>query len=85
MIYEIIWKTKALKQAAKLPSDDRKKVSQKVGELKNSNDWKQVKQLKNHKYDYRMRVGRYRVLFSCENEIKIIRIEEVKKRDERTY
>lgn len=36
-------------------------------------------------YDYRLRVGRYRVLFNCEEEIKIIRIEEVKKRDERTY
>ena len=51
----------------------------------NKADWNQVKQLVNHKYDYRMRVGRYRVLFNCENEVKIIRIEEVKKRDERTY
>ncbi len=35
MIFRIIWKTKALKQALKLPVYDRKKVSQAVGELEN--------------------------------------------------
>ena len=32
-----------------------------------------------------MRVGQYRILFNYEEIIKIISIEEVKKRDERTY
>lgn len=41
--------------------------------------------LQNHKYDYRMRVGRYRLFFDDKEEIKIIAIQEVKKRDERTY
>jgi mRNA interferase RelE/StbE len=85
MFYKIIWKIKALKQAKRLPTADREKVSKAVYKLQNKADWNQVKQLVNHKYDYRMRVGRYRVLFNCENEVKIIRIEEVKKRDERTY
>jgi len=44
-----------------------------------------ITELKNHQYDYRLRVGRYRVLFSYANVIKIIQIQEVKKRDERTY
>nr|CBX26874.1 hypothetical protein N47_A09030 [uncultured Desulfobacterium sp.] len=44
-----------------------------------------ITELKNHRYDYRLRVGRYRVLFNYANVIKIIEIQEVKKRDERTY
>jgi len=35
---------------------------------------------------YRLRVGRYRVIFTIhEGKVRVIRIEEVKKRDERTY
>ncbi|HGY57334.1 MAG TPA: type II toxin-antitoxin system RelE/ParE family toxin [Caldithrix abyssi] len=44
-----------------------------------------VKKLKNHQDDYRIRIGRYRVLFNYDRNIKIVFIEEVKKRDERTY
>jgi mRNA interferase RelE/StbE len=84
-MFEIIWKSKALKQALKLPLMDRKRVSQAVSRLKDKEGWVNVKHLAKHKYDYRMRVGRYRILFNCEETIKIIKIEEVKKRDERTY
>jgi mRNA-degrading endonuclease RelE of RelBE toxin-antitoxin system len=37
--------------------------------------------------DYRLRVGSYRVIFTVHpnGEITVIRIEEVKKRDEHTY
>jgi mRNA-degrading endonuclease RelE of RelBE toxin-antitoxin system len=41
--------------------------------------------LRNHRYGYRLRVGRYRVLFDHVDVIRIIKIQEVKKRDERTY
>jgi mRNA-degrading endonuclease RelE of RelBE toxin-antitoxin system len=44
-----------------------------------------ITELKNHKYDYRLRVGRYRVLFNYANVVRIIEITEVKKRDGRTY
>lgn len=73
MKYEIIWKTKALKQAKGLPADDRTKVSQAVGQLASRDNWKQVKQLTNHQYDYRLRIGRYRVLFNCAEEIKVVK------------
>ncbi len=37
-------------------------------------------------YMYRLRAGRFRVFFDLEqNEVKIYLIQEVKKRDERTY
>ena len=41
--------------------------------------------LTNHKYDYRLRVWRYRIMFDVGETVKIISIQEVKKRDERTY
>jgi len=42
-----------------------------------------VKRLVNHQYDYRLRVGTWRVFFT--EAFEIVQIEEVKKRDERTY
>ncbi|MFP3335783.1 type II toxin-antitoxin system RelE/ParE family toxin, partial [Pseudomonas sp. SIMBA_064] len=39
----------------------------------------------NHEYGYRLRVGNYRVLFNWDGVIRVVEIEEVRKRDERTY
>ena len=47
--------------------------------------WSNVKKLTNHAYQYRLRVGQYRVFFDVDSDVKIVAIEEVKKRDERTY
>ena len=44
-----------------------------------------VKSLTHHEYGYRLRVGNYRVLFDWDGTIKVVSIQEVKKRDERTY
>jgi len=44
-----------------------------------------IKRLINHKYSYRLRIGDYRVFFEFDGEVKIVSIEEVKKRNERTY
>lgn len=41
--------------------------------------------LVNHHYGYRLRVGNYRILFDWDGSVKIVSIEEVKKRDEHTY
>ena len=45
----------------------------------------EVKALKNHRFGYRLRVGDYRVLFDFDGAITVVSIQEVKKRDERTY
>lgn len=44
-----------------------------------------VKALIGHDYAYRLRVGNYRVMFDWDGTIKVVSIQEVKKRDERTY
>jgi mRNA-degrading endonuclease RelE of RelBE toxin-antitoxin system len=44
-----------------------------------------VKALTSHAHSYRLRVGNHRVFFEFDGAIKRVTIEEVKKRDERTY
>ena len=44
-----------------------------------------IKKLVNHAHSYQLRTGNYRVLFEYDGEVRIIYIEEVKKRDEHTY
>ena len=48
-------------------------------------DCQGVKALTDHRYGCRLRVGRYRVLFDYDGEVRIVEIQEVKKRDGRTY
>jgi mRNA-degrading endonuclease RelE of RelBE toxin-antitoxin system len=44
-----------------------------------------VKALTDHEYGFRLRVGNYRVFFDFDGEIRIVSVEEVRRRDERTY
>ncbi len=88
MSYNIEWKPKAVKQASKLPKQDRTRIVDRVSQLSEWPDCMRssdIKPLKNHTHQYRLRVGNYRVLFDIETGLHIISIEEVKKRDERTY
>lgn len=83
---KVNWTDKAVKQIRKIPLSYKNMILAKVDMLRyfpgvaNAD----IKQLKG-RGDYRLRVGKYRVIFEYETEIKIIIIEEVKKRDERTY
>ncbi|MBV1788632.1 type II toxin-antitoxin system RelE/ParE family toxin [Marinobacterium sp. D7] len=88
MTHSVEWKPKAVKQAKRLAKQDRIRIVKKVTDLA---DWpacmssSDIKPLRNHTHQYRLRVGNYRVLFDVETGLRIISIEEVKKRDERTY
>lgn len=44
-----------------------------------------VKKLTNSEYPYRLRIGDYRLFFTFDGVVKIVFVEEVKKRNERTY
>lgn len=79
------WSRKAVKQMQKIAESDRQTIYVKSKESRNFPNIGNIKHLKNHKYEYRLRIGNYRVLFNFDNGVKIISIEEVKKRDERTY
>jgi mRNA interferase RelE/StbE len=85
-VYFIDWKSKALKQLAKIPDQNtRKALKDAVSGLAEFPNTSQVKKLTSHKYAYRLRVGRFRIFFDIAETIRIISIQEVKKRDDRTY
>ena len=83
----IIWHNRARKQIKKISKQYQQVIHEHVDPLETfpNNENLDIISLQNHKYDYRMRVGRYRLFFDDKEEIKIIAIQEVKKRDERTY
>jgi mRNA interferase RelE/StbE len=81
----IHWTRKAVKQLLKLHSVHQGKVRDAVTALADMPDVGNVKALVGHDYAYRLRVGNYRVMFDWDGAIKVVSIQEVKKRDERTY
>ncbi|RKT98658.1 cytotoxic translational repressor of toxin-antitoxin stability system [Burkholderia sp. Nafp2/4-1b] len=81
----IKWTPKAAKQLRKLDRQNQVVIRDSVSTLDTMPNCRNVKSLTNHQYGYRLRVGNYRVLFNWDGEIKVVEIEEVKKRDERTY
>ena len=82
----INWQPKALRQLRKIEAQAGTQIRSAVStELVDLAQARNVKALTNHQYGYRLRVGNYRVFFEFEGTIRIVTIEEVKKRDERTY
>jgi mRNA interferase RelE/StbE len=75
--------TTALKQLKKLPADVRRQSGQAIHELENWPDVRGVKALQGIK-GYRLRSGRYRVLFDVD-ESGMILVAEVLIRNESTY
>lgn len=80
------WKPKAAKQLRKLPQQAQMDIRDDVAaKLPNFPACTGIKALNNHEYEYRLRVGNYRVFFNFEGTIHVVSIEEVKKRDGNTY
>ncbi|HAT50973.1 MAG: type II toxin-antitoxin system RelE/ParE family toxin [Nitrospirae bacterium] len=85
-MYKLEWMPKALRQTRKIRDiETRHEVVAGVETLQNFPHCLNVKSLTRHKYGYQLRVGRWRVLFNVHESVQIISIEEVKKRNERTY
>ena len=86
LVNQINWQPKALRQLRKIEARAGRQIRVAVStELVDLNAARNVKSLANHEYGYRLRVGNYRVFFDYDGEIRIVSIEEVRKRDERTY
>jgi mRNA-degrading endonuclease RelE of RelBE toxin-antitoxin system len=81
----IHWTRKAVKQLLRLHSYHQHQVRDAVLALERMPDTTHVKALVNYSHAYRLRVGHYRVLFDWDGDIHVVSIQEVKKRDERTY
>ncbi len=82
----INWQPKALRQLRKIDAHTGKQIRSAVtSELTDLSQARNVKALTNHEYGWRLRVGNYRVFFEFDGAVRIVSIEEVRKRDERTY
>ncbi|MFP6791212.1 MAG: type II toxin-antitoxin system RelE/ParE family toxin [Thalassolituus sp.] len=86
-MFSIEWTKTAVKELRKIqPEKQRTAIFKAVDELSECPiTATNVKALKGHKASYRLRVGRYRVLFDLDEGVRVITIQEVRKRDERTY
>lgn len=85
-MYDINWLPKARKQISKIADRaTRIEIEEAVDGLRQWPDCPRVKALVNHEYEYRLRAGRFRILFDTDTTIRIIDIQEVKKRDDHTY
>jgi mRNA interferase RelE/StbE len=85
-VNSIDWQPKALRQLRKIDARAGKQIRDAVStELVDLVQARNVKALTGHEYGYRLRVGNYRVFFDFDGAVRIVRIEEVRKRDERTY
>lgn len=84
-MYRIEWLSKARKQFVRIARTEQGTILDAVKELSHWPNCRNVKALVGRE-GYRLRVGRYRVLFMVQGDVaRLILIEEVKKRDERTY
>ena len=82
----INWQPKALRQLRKVDAHAGKQIRAAVStELLDLSMARNVKALTDHEYGYRLRVGNYRVFFDFDGAVRIVSIEEVRKRNERTY
>ncbi|WP_415034044.1 type II toxin-antitoxin system RelE family toxin [Azonexus sp.] len=81
----LTYSKKAAKQLRKLQTADSKMVRSECNKLVSMPNCANVKALVNHEQQYRLRVGNFRVFFDFDGAARIVSIEEVKKRDERTY
>lgn len=82
----INWQPKALRQLRKIDARAGRQIRTAVStELLDLSTARNVKALTHHEYGYRLRVGNYRVFFEYDGAVRIVSVEEVRKRDERTY
>ena len=81
----IVWTLKAAKHLRKINRPHQASIRDGISALSAMPDCQNIKSLVNQQYGYRLRVGNYRIFFDWDGEIRIIEIQEIKKRDERTY
>ena len=85
-MYEIEWQPKAYRQLKKIKERETlSAIRVAVLDLANWPHCRNVTPLKNHESGHQLRVGRWRVLFEVQDRIRVIMIQEVKKRDEQAY
>jgi mRNA interferase RelE/StbE len=81
-IYEVIITNSAQKDIRKLPGQEVRKIIPAIRSLAYDPRPSGCKKLVNIKDTYRVRVGNYRILYSIEDQIRIVEVSAVKHRRE---
>ena len=88
-MFAIDWTPKARRQLAKIRNRElRLRIFEAVGRLA---DFPAVskgvglEKLKSHRYGYRIRIGDHRALVDIDSRSQSVLVQEIRKRDERTY
>ncbi|MDP2646442.1 MAG: type II toxin-antitoxin system RelE/ParE family toxin [Desulfobacterales bacterium] len=84
MNYKIIIEKKASKEATFIPQKDRIAIDKKILAL-SVNPRPQASKKLTEKDGYRIRVGNYRILYTIDDEAKMVVIYRIKTRSEKTY
>jgi len=84
---EVIWTNKAHHQLRKLPSPEAANIVHQAEVLSKWPKIPGVVKIVSRDNEYRLKIGRYRLIFSVgtSGRITLISVEEVVKRNERTY
>ena len=84
-MYKIEWTPRAFRQLRKIhDGGEQRRIYDAVDGLRQWPHCGSVKALQGRE-GYRLRVGRWRVMFDVHDSLRIIEVEEVKRRDEHTY
>ena len=85
-MYAIDWASRARRQLLKLRDRELQlRIIEAVGRLTRFPSVAGLEALADHRFDFRLRVGSHRVLFDADTTRRLITIQEVRKRNERTY
>jgi mRNA interferase RelE/StbE len=87
-MYRIGVSARARRQLKKLAKKDRAAFQSVSDGIESLADWpetRRVRALRSHESGYRLRLGRFRVLFDVDETRRIVLVREVVKRNERTY
>jgi mRNA interferase RelE/StbE len=77
-VYSIKIKRKAEKELSKLPVDLIERIVTKIDSLSRNPRPEGVKKLKGGSFDYyRIRIGSYRVIYSVDDEIKVVDVRKI--------
>ena len=77
MSYSIVIKESALKQLEKVPKIFSKKIEKLIDSLSENPRPVGVKKLKGTKDLYRVRVGDYRIIYSIDEDVKIVDVRKI--------
>ena len=85
MKYKLLFSSKSNKQIKKFSKDLKKRISKACDEIEENPFHKGTIKIEGYDNIRRKRVGRYRILYTIDEQLKEILIIKIEKRDENTY